>query len=152
MEDEKEVKVIENNFPSKPILSPSNDKIAYISPDEWETISKLYLFNLKNGKKRLLIDPIDGESIPKEILWINNSTLAIIMGYGYGTVAVGGNVMLFDIIKNKTKYLTKYTPEIQATQILLAEKNVLQIKGIEYIDENFVSTREFLDVMKITEI
>lgn len=149
--DKGELDVLEDNFPSEPILSASGDKIAYISPDEWECISKVFLFNLKNGKEKILIDPIDDQSIPKNLVWLNDNELVVIIGHAYGTVAVGGNVIILNINKNTTKYITSYPPEIQATKINLLKEDILQIEGIEYIDENFVSSQKFVDKINMND-
>lgn len=149
VKDNGKLELVEDNSPSKPVVSLTGDKIVYISPDEWESLSKLVLIDLNNSEKKILIDPTDAQLIPKSVIWVDDNELAIILGYGYGTVAVGGNVMLFNINDNTTKYVTNYPAEIQVTQMQLTEKNVMQIKGIEYTDKNFIYFQEFVDIIKL---
>lgn len=141
--------VIEDNFPSRPVVSPSGNYISYIAPNEWETIGKLFLFNLKTGEKKLFIDPFDGNLVPKSVIWINDNKLAVIVGQGYGTVAVGGNVMILNLNNNQTKYITNYPSKIQVTEMNLVNKNTIHIKGIEYTDEDFIASISFSDVIEI---
>ena len=53
--------------------------------------------------------------------------------------------------KNKIKFLTNYQPKIQTTHISIDERNILQIKGINYNDDKLIRTSEFLDLIKIND-
>lgn len=86
--------------------SPEGRYIAYLYPDEWETIADIYLKDLKAGKWwRLDLDQealgemwegsfSDGKYTPKKkLLWLNEEEFITIVGYAYGTVSKGGDLV-----------------------------------------------------------
>lgn len=136
--------VIEDDFPSEPVISPDHSKAVYISPFEWECIGKLYLFDLIAAEKKVLIDPVDDTNVPKEVIWISDDKLAVIMGFGHGTVSIGGNVFVYDISTGDIEKLTDYDQKIQITGINLRDKK-LQLEGIKYTDEHFLEFEKFTE-------
>jgi Domain of unknown function (DUF4652) len=130
-------KVLESDMPSEPEYSPNESKIVYISPLEWECIGNLYIVDLKTGEKKTLIKPEDDKNIPKQVIWIDEETLGVIMGFGHGTVAVGGNVNLINLNTGILNKFTDYPPEIQITKMELKDNETLFVEGIRYIDNEF---------------
>jgi hypothetical protein len=121
------------DFPSKPEFSSTNKKAIYISPLEWEVPGSLYLYNLENGYITELISPDQYENVPKYAIWIDDNKIAVIIGYGAGTVAVGGNVYIYYLEERKLQQVTNYTPETQITKISKND-NQLELFGIKYVD------------------
>ncbi|MGG0773814.1 MULTISPECIES: DUF4652 domain-containing protein [Bacillus] len=143
--------VIADSSPSMPVYSPDKSKAIYISPLEWECPGSLYLFNLESGDITELISPDDNQNIPKYAIWLSNTTVAYIFGYGLGTVAVGGNVFIINIENKKVKPITKYSGEIQITKLEVTESS-LNLFGIRYTDDNYIKFDEFQESVSLEEI
>lgn len=134
-------KEIETDFPSKPVMSPDNTKAAYIAPLEWECLGSLYIFDLLIRENKKVITP-ENNYIPKQVLWLNNELLAVIIGFGHGTIAIGGNVFLYDLTTNSKMNITEYNDKIQVTNFQF-EGKTLFLEGIEYKDESYLEFKEF---------
>lgn len=143
--------IIADDFPSKPVFSPSKNKALYISPLEWECLGSVYLFNIENGYITEIVKPSDNQETPKYAIWIDEENIALIIGFGYGTVSIGGNVFKYNLTTQVLQQLTHYPPEIQVTKLELQE-NSLQLIGIQYIDSNFNEFEEFKDVLQLLEV
>lgn len=148
--DNKVKKVLDDGFPSEPKVSPNGKKAIYISPLEWECLGSLYLFDLITGEQKELIEPDEKSYIPKEAIWLNDKQLAVIIGYGYGTVAIGGNIFVYDIESKELRSITKFEGmKKQVTEIQL-KGDLLTYKGIEYIDEAMSEFKAFEDETAIS--
>ncbi|PFS55015.1 hypothetical protein COK41_26230 [Bacillus cereus] len=135
-------KSLTNSIASKPIKSPDGTRAVYMTPFEWEALTKLYMFNLQSGENVELIGPLDayfntvqdGTYVPKDVIWINDNILAVIIGYAYGTVSEGGNIFIYNLDEKKLNKITSFESKKQATK-LKYEENSLKYEGIEYIDD-----------------
>ncbi|MDA8228339.1 MAG: DUF4652 domain-containing protein [Desulfitobacterium hafniense] len=108
----------DQNFRLPPIMpngvvSPDRTKAAYLYPNEWETISDIYLETVSaDGAKiwtKLSIDQsvrfnmwnktgqVLDKYTPKKILWENDNSLLVIVGYAYGTVSPGGDLIRLNV-------------------------------------------------------
>ncbi|WP_066385467.1 DUF4652 domain-containing protein [Neobacillus mesonae] len=143
--------VIADSFPSKPEFSPDKNKAIYISPLEWECPGSLYLYNLENGYITELVSPDKNQNIPKYAIWLDNSTIVLIYGFGWGTVSMGGNVYTINIEERELKQITNYSGEIQITKLEL-NSDFVELIGIRYIDENFNEFVEYRDKIFLEEI
>lgn len=145
-------RTIADEFPSEPIFSPNNKKAIYISPLEWECPGSLYLYNLENGEIQELVSQNSTEQThPKYAIWIDDNTIAIIIGFSYGTVSIGGNVFVLTLNNNVLKQITDYPGKIQITKVH-KKNNILNLTGIEYIDEELNEYKEFEDSISLNEI
>lgn len=140
--------ILESDFPSKPVISPDGSKAAYISPLEWECIGNLYILDLSTGEKKTLIAPEDDLSVPKEVIWIDKENLAVILGFGMGTVAIGGNVFTYNIISNSLTEITSHESHIQIVNMNL-NNDSLRLEGIKYIDEEYVEFEKFEETITL---
>lgn len=140
--------ILENDFPSEPVISPDGSKAAYISPLEWECIGNLYMLDLNTGEKKTLLAPEDDLSVPKEVIWIDKENLAVILGFGMGTVAIGGNVFIYNIISNSLTEITRHDSHIQIVNMNL-NNDRLYLEGIKYIDEEYVEFEKFEEFIKL---
>lgn len=127
-------RTLEKDFPSIPIISPNQKYAIYIAPLEWEVSGNLYLYDLHKGKNKVCIKPDENDNIPKYATWLNEHLIIVIIGHGHGTVAVGGNVYLYDIETESKIQITNYPSKIQITKVEL-ENDLIIFKGIEYIDD-----------------
>ncbi|CEG26023.1 DUF4652 domain-containing protein [Bacillus sp. B-jedd] len=143
--------VITDNSPSIPEYSPDEKFAAYISPLEWEEWGSLYLYNLETGYITELVKPDERGNIPKFITWLSNAKLAVIIGFGDGTVQVGGNVYTFDITENSLIQISNYPDSIQITRLTL-DGAFLDLEGIQYVDEAYSEYQKFKDKILLDEI
>ncbi|KZE65983.1 hypothetical protein AWM68_06280 [Fictibacillus phosphorivorans] len=143
-------RVLESDSPSKPVFSPDKSIAAFISPLEWECLGSLFIFNLKSGEKKELIKPDEHQNIPKQVIWVDDRTLAIIIGFGHGTVQVGGNVYLYDIETSLLNNITNYPDSVQITKMkLLEDGETLSLEGIEYVDVDYNKFELYQEIITI---
>ncbi|WP_255906701.1 DUF4652 domain-containing protein [Priestia aryabhattai] len=136
--------ILEDNFPSEPIISPDKTRAVYITPLEWETLGSLYLFDLLSGERILLIGPDESSNIPKGVKWIDDHTLAVIIGYGYGTITIGGNVFTCNIETREVIQVTNYDSSVQITGLNIDQNTKkAELEGIRYVDENLSEFEKF---------
>jgi hypothetical protein len=140
-----------DTFPSKPQYSPDNTKALYISPLEWECPGSLYLFNLETGYISELVSPDENQNIPKYALWVDSETIALIIGFGWGTVSVGGNLFTFNITTNELKQVTHHSGHVQLTKIEIDQASV-KLHGIKYIDDTFNEFKEYDENILIEDV
>lgn len=143
--------VLSDDFPSKPYKSPNGKYVSYISPFEWECLGSLYLIDLETGEKSTLIAPDKNSNIPKAIAWLDDYNLAVIIGFGYGTVAIGGNIFILSLTDNRLSKLTNYKMNVQVTNIK-KDGPFLKFKGIKYTDEIYNKYEEFYNQFTIENI
>lgn len=140
--------VLASDFPSKPISSPDNKKAIFINPLEWEVPGSLYLYNFENGSLNEIIQPDENQNIPKYADWLDEDNIAVIIGYGMGTVAVGGNVYIYNIPNGSLEQITSYQSEIQITKLKIHGETI-ELTGIKYIDDILNEFKDFEDTISI---
>lgn len=136
------VEIIEKNYPSEPKFSPNKKSAVYIAPLEWETIGRVYIYDLENNKKNVLIEPPNKNLVPKEAVWIDNENLALILGESFGTVSIGGDIFTYNISSNNLKRMTNFKQIVQITSLEIKENTIIA-KGIEYIDDNYLEYQDY---------
>ncbi|HDR7414414.1 TPA: DUF4652 domain-containing protein [Bacillus toyonensis] len=150
-------KSLTNSIASNPIKSPDGTRVVYMAPFEWEALTKLFMFNLQTGENVELIGPLDANSIPtqngpyvpKDVIWINNNILAVIIGYAYGTVSEGGNIFIYYLDEKRLDKITSFDSKTQATK-LIYEDNTLKFEGIQYIDDIMNEFKEINDSVDVS--
>ncbi len=153
--------LVSNDLPSAPVMSPTNKRMAYLSPFEWEMRSNLHIFSLEKAdtETTLTIDQIAGfrnvvSSItPKKLLWLNERYLLMIMQFAYGTVARGGNLFVYDTDLKDLYPVTKLYEREQITGMSI-DKKYLRLDCIEFTDENrneFTSSKKFVPLSDLIE-
>lgn len=145
-------KILDDNFPSEPKISPNGKKAIFISPLEWECLGSLYLFDLTTGEKKELIEPDENSNIPKEAIWLDDKRIAVIIGYGYGTVAIGGDIFIYNIESGDMYSVTQYEKFKKQVTELKVKGDTLVFKGIEYVDDIMNEFKQFEDERKISLI
>lgn len=110
-------KLICNNHPSEPSISPNKKYIAYIAPQLWEVIGNVYLYNINNNKNKVLLKDFPKQYKPKIIKWLDNNYILLIIGFAYGTVSVGGKPYLFNITNKRLTKLELFGEDIEVKKI-----------------------------------
>ncbi|MFP8783152.1 DUF4652 domain-containing protein [Planococcus plakortidis] len=141
--------IVDNDFASKPVYSPNGKQVIFISPLEWETIGKIYRYDLDTHKKSILVEFNDEKLVPKDVVWLDEGNLAVILGMAFGTISIGGDIYTYNIETEKFKRVTEVEHHVQYTSLEVdASSDVLIAKGIEYTDENFTQYLEFTKQFK----
>jgi len=130
------------------VVSAQGDKLAIIYPDDWETVGDIYLATMESGMpvagdplllaadwRRLslnqwvyqeLFDLPPGHLMdvdtPKKVIWYNEEEILVIVGYAYGTVSPGGEVVRVNIDTGESEII--YAPEGNRQQV-----TDLELKG-----------------------
>jgi len=125
--------ILASNSPTDPVKSSDKTKAVYISPLNWEEWGSLYLVDLESGEQKEIVVPEDGY-IPKNVIWEDGNHVLVIIGYGDGTVAVGGNIHSVNIETKERTPITDYGSNIQISDMRL-EDGFLYYQGIKYTDE-----------------
>ncbi|MCY6354672.1 DUF4652 domain-containing protein [Clostridium sp. ZS2-4] len=120
-------------------------------PDaEEEGIGKIYVRDLSTGVKWSL-EIIEGENqnSPKSIEWIDDENIISIVGLGYGTVAMGGNVYKINVKTAETTLL--YDTKSQKKQVISVKKvgNKLELQILVYDDEEFIKNHTEKKVIEL---
>lgn len=120
-------KVICNNSPSRPAVSPDKKRIAYVYPRGWEVLGDAFLYDVASASERVIVkaSDIEFEHTPKEVAWLNDRYLLVIIGYAYGTASWGGDVYLYSTLTQKLSLFIKAGLLQQITDIFVNEKGVL---------------------------
>lgn len=143
--------VIADNFPSRPEYSPDKTKAIYISPLEWECPGSLYLFNLESGCINELVSTDDNLNTPKYAIWIDDKTIALIIGFGWGTSSIGGNVFTYNIDNKDLNQITHFSEKIQITKLDLNGESI-ELYGIKFIDDDYIEFKEYEDTISLNEV
>ncbi|MEC3543931.1 DUF4652 domain-containing protein, partial [Bacillus thuringiensis] len=112
-------KILADSFSSEPKFSPDGTKAVYITPLEWEVSSDLYLFDLQTGNQIKIDLCINTErEKAKDVEWVNDSNLIIIIGLLHGTVSVGGDIYRYILDdKNLVKIFDGHSQRKQAIKL-----------------------------------
>ncbi|WP_368502826.1 DUF4652 domain-containing protein (plasmid) [Alkalihalophilus sp. As8PL] len=133
--------ILADNAPGEPVKSPNNKHAVYISPLEWEEQGTLYLVDLENGDQKILVEPA-GDWIPKNVLWQDDERVFVIIGYGHGTLSVGGNIFSVNVSTKEKLQITQYESDIQILDFKI-EDGILYYNGIKYTDSNYEKSETY---------
>jgi hypothetical protein len=106
-----------------------------------EDIGKIYLKE-NNSEEKWAFEIEDGgkQLSPKKIIWIDNNNVAIIVGFAYGTIEVGGDVYKLDVETGKISMLY-YTGD-EKINVVDMKKNgdKLELQLLVYEDDNYIES------------
>lgn len=77
-----------DTYPAKPAIAPNGQRMAYISPYEFEMAGEVWLYRSGDRKAEVLLDRHDfaEAETPYQLIWLDDDRLAMVSGYQYGTV------------------------------------------------------------------
>lgn len=96
----------------------------------------------------MIYESQDHDITPKRLTWFNDHEIILLLGYPYGTIAIGGDIYKLDIKSRELNMLYEFPDTIQITS-LNYENNQLLLEGEEYIDENYLETQKYYKKIKI---
>ena len=146
-------KVIASDSPSNPVKSPDNKRAVYISPLEWEVKGSLYLVDLETERLEELVTP-EGEDIPKNVIWLDNENVFVIIGYAYGTISVGGGIYKVNIDTKEKELLDLEVNDdnrLEITDFHIAD-GALYYEGIRYIDDDLNESEPYLNKIELDSL
>ena len=135
-------------FPSAPLISPDKKHTVFIDPLEWECLGSLFLFDNIIGEFTTLLEP-EESYIPKFVKWIDHETLGVIIGFGYGTVAIGGNLFTYNLTSKEKTQITTGDARIQITSFDILPDKKVKCKGIKYTDDILNQFIEFEEIVQL---
>lgn len=135
--------ILDGNYVTN-CTSPQKDCIAFLYPDEGETVGDIYLKDTaQNVWTRLQLDqqvrremwnnrePAEALYTPKKkILWLNNEEFLIIIGSTHGTVTTGGDLLKVNRTTGQAEmiYPTHHKLNQEVTDIeIVGEELIVQI-------------------------
>lgn len=104
-----------------------------------EGIGKVYVKNSVSKENWCLeLESSEKQISPKvDLEWIDNENIVIIVGMGYGTVSMGGNLYKVNVNTGKTEVL--YDTKNEKKEVISLKKvdNKLELNILVYDDDNF---------------
>ncbi len=152
------LRLIETNTPSLPIVSPNQAKMAYIAPFFWQESGELYVFNIKddNPRKILAFSDLPATSTPKTIHWLDNQYLMVIVGDAYNPASIGGDVYLVDSESGRHTIMYEAENDQEVRNLKVGEDNVIIELALFNIDQTeydiYSTAMETLTIREIAEM
>lgn len=138
IEDGSNSKIICSYLCSYPELSPDKKRIAYIYPDEQDNPRALYIYNVENDSKDILMkSDYTGSSTPKEVRWLDDQYLLLIIGYGYGHVNYGGDLYIYDIINGGVAIPLKTSEPRTEYRDIVIKEDVITLDKVKWTDDTY---------------
>lgn len=140
----------------EPDKDQEGKKLAFVFPYEWEVIGNVFIYNTKNdGLEKLTNYDFPDQYTPKDVWWIDNDKLIILIGHAYGTVTVGGDLFIMDILTNKLLPIYQCEPQDEVMDIVINNKDQCLTLKIAKHDDEYISYKIYkknLDLKNILEI
>ncbi|MEA5010307.1 MAG: DUF4652 domain-containing protein [Angelakisella sp.] len=122
--------------PNTTVLSPDGSKLLFYRA-EFEESTELWMVQRDTAPVLLLpAAQISEQDAVKQVMWYNNDTVLLIVGYRYGTVSPGGDVYRLDVT-SKTLHLL-YRPQGEREQVA-----DLKVDGDQLTMEVFVYDEQY---------
>lgn len=130
--DGKSFELVCEDLPSAPEISPDSKCFLYISPHEWEELGELYIYDLTKRESRLLIgiNDLAEQNKVKKAIWGDNKNLLLIIGFAYGTVSVGGDLVHYNFDTNTLTTLLKAEKQFEVQDIYWEEDIIVIIQTL----------------------
>lgn len=128
---------------SEIIYSDDETKALFINPYGWETMSNIYIYDIKKEKLEL-IHKWDEYLACKYADWENHDNILAILGYTYGTIDTGGDLYRINVETKKAELIKQFPPNIQISNFKI-NKNKLTVSGIKYIDDNYNEYEDYVE-------
>ncbi len=149
-----ERRILEDDKPSPPALSPTGRYLAYIAPSEWERIGTLYLYDYMNDEITALVegDDLPDQYTPKDLWWLEDDILLFTGGFAYGTVSVGGSLYGVDTADGKMKTVF---PEEEGREVkdidIERERGEIELH-IAVFDQEYIDYEVESEIIEIDDV
>lgn len=78
-----------------------------------------------------------GSSTPKEVRWLDDQYLLLIIGYGYGHVNYGGDLYIYDIINGGVAIPLKASEPRTEYRDIVIKEDVITLDKVKWTDDTY---------------
>ena len=154
-----EERVICNNLPSVPSVSPDGKRVAYLSPFEWEVLSNVHIYDIAGNSDEIALstkETAENEHVreqytPKMLAWLDDRYLLLVIQFAYGTVTQGGDLYAYDTREASLQPLSKLFQKEEITGIKV-DQDIVYLDFIEYIDNSMKEYQQLKKAIKSDQI
>lgn len=154
-----EEKVICNDLPSQPSISPDGKRVAYLSPFEWEIISNVHIYDIDKDTDATVLsvqESADNKNVreqttPKSLTWLDDRYLLMVIQFAYGTVTKGGDLYVYDTQEDSLQPLTKLFRQEEITGVKV-EQDTVYLDFIEFTTESMDAFKELKRAVEAEQI
>ncbi len=133
-------------MPSKPLISPDKKRVAWIDNLAFEVIGTPWVYSVESISMRQVM-PLPYNLEPhanytaKQVVWQDNQHLAMVWGYGFGTVTQGGDVYRVEVpsLRSQCIYKAYDSNREEAVSVMRTKAGGLEARIVRWIDDNFMS-------------
>ncbi|MGL4818367.1 MAG: hypothetical protein ACRC5C_00025 [Bacilli bacterium] len=141
-------KVVDQTFPTAPVFSPDRKEAIYLSPVSWDAYTTLYHFVASDGHVVPLIEPKDDGRVPKFAIWLNEESIAVIIGQKDPNRQVGGDVFGYSLKTKQYWCIRKAMHGREFTSLEVAE-DTLKMRGLAFENSSLVAFEECISLYDI---
>jgi len=121
---------------SKISLSPDGKRAAYIDFLSFESLGNAYIYDTSMSNPSNITElTYEQPDTVKDILWLDDETLALIIGYRNGTVTQGGSIYVYSYPSNQLRLVFPTEEKMEYTHMELLEQEI-RVKQVKWIDDN----------------
>ncbi|MFW6324131.1 MAG: DUF4652 domain-containing protein [Desulfovibrionales bacterium] len=107
----------ENGGLSKPKVSPGGKRLAFVMPTGFEVPGEVHIMDADLSVRTAVpVRDMPDNHCAKKIAWYDNRYLAVIVGFTFGTVTVGGDVFFFDT--EEDRLFPIYTEQSSSREVM----------------------------------
>ncbi|MFX3636306.1 MAG: DUF4652 domain-containing protein [Candidatus Pristimantibacillus sp.] len=126
-------------YPSLPIISPDQSKLAYISPFEFEMSGEVWLYETGSDKpiNKITQDQFRDNKSPNRIYWLDDNHLLVLSGNTYGTIPSNHHLDIYDLAADKINPFVEVPNNQSIRSVTLRDGKA--VLDIETYDDNFIN-------------
>lgn len=138
-----EISTLED-YPSRPIISPDQTKLAFISPFEFEMTGDVWLYDALTLTSTIIYpaDRANKESA-KQLLWADDSHVVILVGNTYGTITLNRTLYMLDVTDLTLERMVQVELNQDLRDITMDKSSILSLNVVTYNDEMMEEQSEF---------
>lgn len=137
--------------------SPNGKYQVMNSRYDFEGVGEIYINEVgtDNYTKFSLTNVPAGQVTPKDIVWIDNERLFVIIGNAHGTVTVGGELYLLDVVENRlSPVVTGLSDKEEVSTIFKVNDSTFRYEKVTFLSdmmdiEDSKTTQDTIEVKKV---
>lgn len=126
---------LDNEY-SKVVISPNKKNVSYIDMLSFESLGNAFFYDGITSKTSA-ITMLDYEqpNTVKDIIWINDERLALIIGYRNGTITQGGSIYVYDSLTQKINLVYEAQEKMEYVKLEWIGTQI-KCKTVKWLDDN----------------